>query len=200
MKEKFNSANSKDFAQRYQGTYGWWPMKDGSKLFIYINLIDKNTAYFNNADGKKYEAWADQDNEFEFQPVERGLYNDQEDRVLWVRRVPATQWQRGISAKNTSVVNLESGRTLSVGFSTLVPVLEPKTPITVDDWLSGNRKSYAFNRRFGVIQDKSVVVYDSKIGDFDRSTYTIKLKDDLYLQEMLDMKRDLRLYDVRVVL
>src|SRR5690348_12047969 len=101
MLETFQSATSRDFRQRYTGSYGFYTIPLSKKrILVYLSEVGEDTAHFLDENSAKYTAKADQAVEFEFIPVKKKLfsYNDQ---LYLAQRRPARMWSRGVNPQNT---------------------------------------------------------------------------------------------------
>ncbi len=108
MKDTPTRANAQDFSQRYRNCYGWLEKSPTEKVLIQITGVDTNQVTFNTVKSKGFFAYCDKNVIFEFLPVTRGFIPTK-DQVLLFTRIPARQFQRGISNGNTAVQVL-SGR------------------------------------------------------------------------------------------
>lgn len=97
------SDNYRDFGARYSNTYGWLLRPSRPKRFVKLLDCDEDELRFRTSEtGTVYNAAVDSGVEFEFQQVEKGLYQVK-DNIYYLARVPARQWKRGICRANTDV-------------------------------------------------------------------------------------------------
>jgi hypothetical protein len=133
MFEKFLSTGTRDFVQRYEGTFGFYRKEDKSRLLVQLSGIGENSCNFVDAKGINYSLNADTDKDigFEFLPPKSGYHNTDKGAIL-VQRTPARQWQRGISHKNTSLQVMTMGflRAERVDIQNLERIYEKALTIT----------------------------------------------------------------------
>jgi hypothetical protein len=131
MFEKFLSADSGDFKQRYLNTYGFFTRK-GVRTLVRLNKIatmndtQKPFVDFIDRDGSTYHVSADIQDEstgFEFIPPKSSWYNTAEGTPYLVRRVPARQYLRGICNRNTAITNIGNNN-IEIDFVSLAKIFE----------------------------------------------------------------------------
>lgn len=191
MIEEFKSNGWKDFQQRYQGVYGWFEKEDKSQLLVKLTVVTENELVFTDKNKLRFSAIADQGNKFSFLPVVRGLYNT-ERGVVYVSRIPAKQYRRGICQDNTSILDVATGAPLDVGFNMLEGIYgySQQPAITSFKRLGGGNA--ALDNTFAVV-DNSVYVYNVKIGVYDAPKAKFILSNKLFQQEMTDVCTRLQL-------
>ena len=200
MRETFSSKSWRDFSQRYAQTFGWYLPEDkpDRKVLVKVLEVAPHTAKFTDESGFIYQASADTGNVFEFIPVERAVYNTEND-VLLCQRVPARQWRRGLHTSNTQVMSLVTFTTQELTFKLIATIFGPQ------DWeayrtafINKQRANVALDPTFSII-GKKVFAYHGEIGTFAREEGSIILNTPLYQQELSDLARDYQLpYIVRV--
>jgi hypothetical protein len=191
MLEKFQSANSRDFRQRYEGTFGYFtnPVTKSKKL-VKLTGVGDTSVSFTDKEGVKYEAVADRDLEFEFIPLERKLFLSG-GHLMYVERKPARQWSRGVCDNNTRITNLSTNIPVAVNFDRIQRSMEPVPDLYTQMQKIKNKsaKSVLFNSFLGVHND-TLFLYGQAIGEADLETKTLKIREPLFLQEVLDSVRD----------
>jgi hypothetical protein len=188
MREEFTSSNSKDFGQRYVGTFGWFEKPDGGKVMVLVGSISKEYVTFYDKNNFEYTAKADMGNVFSFLPVQKGLYEYQDD-IVFISRVPARQWKRGICLDNTSVRSFNRGLS-QIDFS--YNLLEKIFGENEDTLLQKFKENYSGNLLLGrsfVIYNNLCYIYNNIIGSYSPTTTTIYLTNSLFLQEITDILR-----------
>ena len=184
MKEEFNSAYWSDFRQRYQGTYGWWETDKKERLLVYLREVGEERVIFQNKDGFKFTAIADQGNSFTFLPVVRGCFNYLDDGVVVTRRRPARMWKRGVCEENTDIISLATGKTLGVNFQTLEGIFGDKTNTALARFKQTLTGNAAIDNVFSVVGNK-LFLYENQIGSYANREFT--LTSDLFQQEVNDL-------------
>lgn len=191
MLEEFNSRGSRDFRQRYEGCYGFFkPPQAEHKLMVLLRGIQEDRLSFLDENGISMEAVADRGHVFEFIPVQRKLflYNN---RLHYISRRPARQWQRGISDNNTQVRDITRGEFVSVNFKRLQAALDDGPPklSTLEKYCKEKVAAFLISQHFGV-SDEQVFLYNTVIGTFDKETSTITLTEPVFKQELSDAIRE----------
>jgi len=202
MKDTFTTENANDFHRRYQGTFGWYigGKTDTTKKLVEITEVRDRRCTFRDVDGRQYHATIDSGVIFEFEPLQSGWWNGSDNSTYLVQRVPARQWQRGVSRGNTSILRL---------FSDTLGELQQLPEITIEalhtiyvegvssvdawqDYWKGNRSGAALSRYFAVGPSKRMYFKDKLIGECPENGL-IKLSAGLCLQEVQDTVKRLGL-------
>jgi len=191
MKEEFKSEFAKDFAQRYQGVFGWFEKPDKTQLLVQLTRVGEDELTFVDIKGHKFSAYADQGNCFSFLPVERGVYNTP-DGVLAIRRHPARQYKRGICPDNTMFQNLSSGAAVSVSFKTVDSVYSTDQAVAVEQFKKKLIGDVAFNKIFALANNQ-LYVYNLVIGSYDPKEKEFVLHAKIFKQEIEDLVTRLQL-------
>jgi hypothetical protein len=194
MFEKFTRRDAGDFRQRYLGTFGFFRRGDSKPLLTKINSID-NVVTFSDKDGISYTLNPDTPNDigFEFIPPKAAWHNTTDGAYL-VKRIPARQWLRGVSPKNTSIAT-PHGKKAVVDFPILEQIYGKTYPMT-----KAQEAFYKQASRTGflAISDQIAVDYslkqvwclDMTIGSWEgdpASLFKIKLNDpELWNTEVRD--------------
>lgn len=184
MKEEFKSDHWKDFAQRYQGTYGWYEGSDSGRILVYLNKVSEDRLSFLDKKGLAYFARPDQNNFFTFFPVEKGCYNYGEDDVISVRRHPARQWKRGLCQDNTTIESLSTKGNIGVGFDVLEHIFTEKPNRALERFKAAGIGNVAFNRTLAHVNGK-LYIYNNVIGEFKNGIF--QLDNPLFGQEVEDV-------------
>jgi hypothetical protein len=104
MLDTCTAFNCEDFRQRYQNTVGWYVKETGEKQIVIIDKVGNDQVSFVTEEGTSAAAMNGTGVTFEFTQVPLGWYNTHIGPVFVSRR-PARQWQRGISSKNTDLMD-----------------------------------------------------------------------------------------------
>jgi hypothetical protein len=133
MFEKFFSATSADFRQRYEGTFGFYTVDGTRKFLALLEHIDQEekTVSFSDKKGTKYQVNADIAREigFEFLPPASAFYNTS-DGLFFMERHASRQFKRGVCSANMRAYKVtERGfNPVHIDFSSLLPVYEKALP------------------------------------------------------------------------
>lgn len=178
MFEKFNSTNSENFRQRYQGTYGFYRDGSGKRTLVKVVSVDDQRVEFVDARGVDYRLHADNTSGigFEFLPPKSVYYATTSGNVYLVLRVAARQFLRGICDKNTRVYKLYKGGLLGVrvDFTSLadiylnqVPYNAASLPLDKITLANADAPGLALSHQFAMCLGL-VYLFDKTIG-----TYTV---------------------------
>jgi hypothetical protein len=194
MFEKFLSTNSRDFRQRYEGTWGFYRDEKKKRMLAQLVSITENVCNFVDSRGVQYRLNIDAEKDigFEFLPPRSGYFNTDKGAFL-VQRVAARQFQRGISERNVTVAVLISGGHLNqrVDFTTLGKVYENTVPYK-DAREAFEKKatpSWALSPQFALDGGGLVWVLAERIGKYTQkdSNYIFTLDDpSLWRTEIAD--------------
>lgn len=197
MFDKFLSANARDFSQRYQGTYGFFRNKEEKPWLAKITAVEGTVTFINKA-GVPFELAPDRPDDigFQFIPPRSGYFNTTFG-TIYVKRVAARQFQRGISDRNTQLFLLQEDwgfKQLPVNFQWLEAVYDSSITVATAyrKFLEGSLFSVAINNQFAI--DKQVVrVYEHEVGSIEEiapNMLKLNLKDkSLFRTEITDALR-----------
>lgn len=197
MKDSLTSSNHQDFRARYQGTYGYYVDPYTSKrLPVFVGNCNQHRVTFNDITGRELHVNVDAGIEFEFIPVDRGFFQVNKE-VFYLERVPARQWKRGICNENTRAYTLDGAlRNIAANY---LEIITNMLPINCQSgWLlSKDGYPAALSKHFAISAANVLYFYNKEIGTVDHATNTIKLNNDMLLQEVTDLFRRNNI-DVRV--
>jgi len=182
MLETFQSRNSRDFRQRYQNSWGFFKTESGERLLVVMRDIGDHTASFEDARGARYKARADTDVEFEFIPVNKRLFIH-DDNLMYVGRVPARMFSRGVNEQNTQIVALPQMREEALTFQNILSAFASEhAPVEQ----SHTRQAFTLSDTFGVTSG-ILYVYQHQIGTWDSVQKQVKVTDKMFVQEIKDL-------------
>jgi hypothetical protein len=194
MLDSLTRNNAGDFLRRYQNTFGYYPLKDrAEKLLVKIDKVTDTTVNFRDKDGYKYSAVADNNVQFEFIQVNKGWYNQANSKPVFFSRVPARQWQRGISPQNTVCYTFADSGVLTkshVDYDTVECIQNAYKPF-IDAYFRGEISSVALNKFFAIGPEKNLYMFDLLAGEIVEDKIKVKLP--LFRQEIIDCVRRLNL-------
>lgn len=185
MKEEVVSHGYRDFQQRYLGTYGWYEKPDGTNILVQVFKVTSEKVGFVDENGGEYWALSDVGNVFSFLPVQRGLYY-YNGSIIYLQRVPARQYKRGICLENTSINNLTEDYRMDVSHALLQKVFGWQENPTLEKFKELPARDVLLNNMFAIIR-KRVYLYDNVIGTYNGR---ITLSNKLFKQELDDVIRD----------
>jgi hypothetical protein len=189
MKEVFTSNGSRDFSQRFKGTFGFYTTPSNKKLLVQISEVSSEEIKFRDRGRQEYTALADKGHEFEFlSPVKRVF--DSKGKVCVILRKAARQYQRGISANNTSIIALDGNVPLAPSFLNITAAFadEGFNQNKYKAWLEGERDQVVLSQMLAIVKDK-LFLYTTEIGTVDKEKKVMTV-DTLWRQEVADCIRD----------
>ena len=189
MKEEVVSHSYRDFQQRYLGTFGWCEKPDGTSILVQVSKVTAEKVGFVDEKGGEYWALSDVGNVFSFLPVQRGLYY-YDGSIIYLQRVPARQYKRGICLENTSVNDLTENFRRDVSHDLLQKVFGEQENPTLEKFKELPTRDVLLNNMFAIIRN-IVYLYDNAIGTYNVGRITLSNK--LFKQELDDVIRDTRL-------
>jgi hypothetical protein len=194
MKEEVTRQGSRDFRQRYEGTYGFYTTEEGSKLLVVIDSVNEEEVKFRDSKRLSYTALSDRGLSFEFlSPVKRLFAIG--DMVYLIERRPARQFQRGVSANNTRIYKLDTMAPVPINFNNLAAAFDEDTEVRYKLQLvrmeKGLRKTLLLSDMLAFVNG-SVYLYKDVIGRLDLANKKVVLSKNMgmFRQEVLDAIRD----------
>lgn len=191
MLVEYTQRTARDFRQRYEGVYGFYPKSNGEEVLVYVSSVDDREMKFTDSKGASYTAYADQGVTFKFIPLNRKLFIYKKELIL-ASRVPARQWQRGICQGNTRM------QYVSMMLSDL-----PISFSTVEAYLAADKELYKeFSTKLltassGVLSPLigwtcgELYVTNQKVGNI--RTDHVEVTNEFFIQEIRDCFRDLEI-------
>jgi hypothetical protein len=201
MFEKFLRANSQDFRQRYENTFGYFRDEKGHRTLTQLMAVGEDVCIFTDVRGMEYRLNADSERDigFEFIPPKSGYFNIEGGAIL-VQRVAAHQFQRGVSSRNMAFNRLFGGlRACKLTFPLMEQIYEKAVPpeklVPIPDGLTSLAISpqfafdFALNRVFVLASPIGVVNRDPASGKFLVTLEAPRL----WRTEILDAARAIKL-------
>lgn len=180
MKESLTTDNAADFRQRYNGTIGWLTDDHGEKVLVHVTNVDTERVKFLDVSGTAYYANANKGVEFEFLPVKRAWYNTDESPV-YLERVPARQFRRGIHRENTLCYRMYDGLTpANIDIKVIHEINQPTSRVLKQG------SAFALSSVFAVDALSRLYCFTGQIGVVDFAKKQITLSSDLFMQEVRD--------------
>jgi len=193
--EEFTSGGARDFRQRYLGVYGYYPLPSGEKILVYLSTITERETKFVDAAGVEYTAKVDQGVFFQFVPIEKRLFTMDNTLILAERR-PARQYSRGMSDNNTAFLDVGYSDPINVNARSITAYTNPVYVTKLNADAAVQLLSPMFGIRYHLVylynRDIGVIIYNK-----DKPP-TIKVRDDMFYQELVDVVRE-RKIEVEVV-
>lgn len=199
MLDSLTSHNVRDFSARYAGTWGFYVSDTKEKILVYVSQVTEERVSFKDTKGGTFFGLVDKGMMFEFIPVSRGFFNANNGKATFLlQRVPARQWQRGISSQNTKVFTLFPGGELkSVSVDGAIPLIFDgeqvyKTPIQeqVDHLIKMNHVA-ALSRHFAIADDV-FMFFNVPVGKVNNKKIVLDVS--TIYQEVSDVVRRNRLH------
>lgn len=185
MKVPIFSCRLEDFNQRYTGTWGWLEESaENKRMLVKITRVDRNGVEFNtqNATGVCEVTGG---SVFEFLPVTKGLFQTSDGAIWYMNRVPARQYHRGISEKNTRVLlwgsEVDNWRNAKLSHKLLEAVFSPNySPLK--KW---HKDTFLLNEHFAIL-GTGFSFWNVNVGTYNPADGTIILSNKIILQEVQD--------------
>lgn len=189
MRDTLTRDNVRDFTARYNKTFGWF-LGESKRVLVRVEGVGDSRVQFQDINGTNYFAAAGQGVMFEFLPVTKGLYNTADDRVIFVSRVPARQWHRGICAQNTQMFEYSprySGNLIDVNINNVSQVFESKVDVNkrIERYLK-SALPVALDKHFALAHGQ-VLFMNHRIGSITGDK--ISLANPMFRQELSDVIR-----------
>lgn len=199
MLDSFKNHSPDDFRKRYKGTYGFFLKDSSKKEIVFIDDVSTSQVTFSTKENRGYFCFKDSDAVFEFIPPTRGWYYDAGyGREVLIQRVPATQWQRGLSRNNSTCYYLTKDSRWAnspLGFTTIEALITPhKSP---DINLIKVGCNAILSRSFAIV-NATVWFYSLSAGKYSKADNAIILESGLIAQEITDCLKRQNL-DIMVV-
>lgn len=171
MIDSYTSSNHHDFNARYAGTYGWLlsDKVSGERSFVHLIEADGERLTFDMGGSLVYNTNINSGVRFQFIPVSRGWFASKDGRVLFLERIPARQWKRGISSQNTTVRDSNGLMGVKLTYAVLSDIF------TKDDHRSPYKPSepYCISQHFAINPYNQVYCFNIHVGDLKGNTITL---------------------------
>jgi hypothetical protein len=195
MFEKFTSEHMETFKQRYEGTYGHFRNDEvGRKLLVKLTAIQPARCTFVDAQDIEYRLNPDTERKigFEFLPPKSAWYNTPKG-ALFVKRIPARQFHRGVSESNVRIYQLDTKLGVkAVTFDVLGAIyddaFDPRTAIL----RRKDKEAVALSGQFALDSKGGVYLLTEKIGEAKQGDgkFTFSLdQPELFATELTDACR-----------
>lgn len=185
MKDTLTLFNRDDFRQRYKHNYGFLTTENGRRL-VYIREVSADRVSFVTQDnGDVYYAHAGAGIEFDFIPIVRGWYHTLE-QAIFLTRVPARQYHRGISQNNTVVQAGGYGMLFpsELSLALLKELFEEPITYTLQNFLDQTVFYFILSKAFCICYN-DVYFFNQRVGTYQNRTIT--LSSPLVQQEINDV-------------
>jgi len=187
MKDTLTPFNRDDFRQRYKSNYGFLTTEQGRRLVFIQDVTPDRVSFVTDDRGDMYYANAGAGIMFDFLPIVRGWYPTQ-DVPVFLTRIPAKQYHRGISANNTAVMQATGDwlRGAELNLTLLSQLFETPAEYSYKDFTSGVVNYCVLSKAF-CISDNTVYFFTQIVGSYIEGTIT--LQSSLIQQEINDVIR-----------
>lgn len=200
MLDSLTSHNVRDFNSRYSGTWGFYIKDNKEKVLVYVSKVTDERVTFKDTQGGVFFGLVDKGMMFEFIPVTRGFFNAGDTKgTFLLQRIPARQWQRGISGSNTKAhMLLATSELKSVPIDAVIPLVfegeqKQKTPTQEQvDHLLEKHGAAALSRHFA-ISGEDFWFFQTRVGKIINKKKIVLDVPTIY-QEVSDLVRRNRLH------
>ena len=162
----FLSSNAEDIGRYYRNTYVKFK-EMGDKLF-FIRRVDAYSVQGCDEDGTEFELFLNDEHPYEVDYIlPRKSFFQLGKRAALLQRIPAKQYQRGISNGNTAITSLNADGGVAkheVGFETLKQFVNKQQYLSLDDAIKNKDRniSVVLNPRFAYVPKAGYIFVDTK--------------------------------------
>lgn len=185
----FISSVWEDISRYYKGTYVKFK-EMGDRLF-YIRRVDHISVQGQDENGTEFELCLNDDYPYEVDYIlPNKSYFQAGKRAVMLQRIPAKQYQRGISSSNTQLCSLNKLGGIAkhdMGFDMLKLFVTKQTYPTFLDALRNKERniSVALNQRMAYVPDASAIFVDFvPVAMVDRKARTISMSRPIFKAEV----------------
>jgi hypothetical protein len=164
MLQSLRNNTPRDFRARYNGTYGFYNKGDVRTLVFFTDVNDYYVSW-QDQDGAEYRSTWDSDLTFQFLAPQRKVFIHR-GSVMYMCRIPARQWQRGIALGNTRLMKLVNRQLSTLSFQKLISAFSTdvnRNTVSVGAFLKGIVTEACVNDLFAFTEDR-VWLYNQCIG------------------------------------
>ena len=137
---------SDDITRYYRGTYVKFH-ETGDKLF-YINSVDPREVTGTDEDGTEFQLFMKEDVPYNVDYIlPRKSYFQYGKCATLLQRIPAKQYQRGLSGHNTKITGLEDGGAwvpYDIGFDVLKAYVDKQKFASLNEAVGNKEKKYSY--------------------------------------------------------
>ena len=185
----FLSSNYDDISRYYKGTYV--KFKDtGDKLF-YIRNVHRDSITGCDEDGTEFELYLNDTHPYEVDYIlPSKSFFQYAKRAVLLQRIPAKQYQRGISGNNVKLVSLtKTGglSTMDMGFEVLKAFVSKQNFWSLDEAVrnKGRMISIALTPRIAYIPEAGYIFVDTTaVARVDKKDKTIYMLASIFSNEL----------------
>jgi hypothetical protein len=188
----FMSANYDDISRYYKSTYVKFK-ETGDKLF-YIRHVTPVSVTGCDEDGTEFELFLGNDYPYEVDYIlPRKSFFQANKRAILLQRIPAKQYQRGISTGNVRLTGLAKTGGLStheIGFDLLKAFVTKQAFPRLDEAIKNTARnvSVALSSRIAYVPDVGYFYVDTTvIAQVDKKTKQIHMLQNVFRNEMQEL-------------
>lgn len=161
---QFLPENTDDIIRYYKNTY--IKFKETGDTLFYVRAVREQRVEGTSQDGTPFELYLDAEFPYEVDYVlPHKSYFQWGDHACLLQRIPAKQYQRGISANNVSLSLLRAGgqgADTSVGFEVLMSFVSKQAFMSLDTAIESDKISVVLSPRMAFIPSTKKIYLDSK--------------------------------------
>jgi hypothetical protein len=174
---QFKPSVWRDIQKYYQGTFVKFK-EFGEKLF-YIDVVNAGEIHGKDEDENPFILYLVEEAPYTLEYVlpSRATFNYKGSAYM-LQRVPARQYQRGLSTGNTRLIEIPSGKAQSVNFPALKAFVEKQVYPTIKDAIygKGKEKVLAVSSRMSFSRPHQALFVDCvQVATFDRARSLFKV-------------------------
>lgn len=149
----FTPSNTDDISRYYKGTY--IKFKETGDSLFYVQQVRDDVVSGKAADGTPFELYLSHDHPYEVDYVlpHKSFFQWGEHACL-LQRIPAKQYQRGISGNNVSISGLRSSGAqvdIGIGFDVLKAFVSKQVFLSLDTAILADKISVALSPRIAFV-------------------------------------------------
>jgi hypothetical protein len=191
----FHSSNYDDIIKYYKNTYVKFK-ETGDRLF-YIRTVDRHSVRGIDQDDTEFELWLSDDHPYEVDYIlPNKSFFQFNKRACLLQRIPAKQFQRGLSGNNTKITALTkagSNNNLDLNFELLKSFVAKQH---FPDFITAVRNkgrfaSVALSSRFAYVPDRASIMLDNTIvAQVDKDNKRIVMSYKIFYPEVCKLTED----------
>ena len=191
----FVSSNWEDISRYYKNTYVKFK-ETGEKLF-YVRRVDRFAVTGTDEDGTEFELCLNDEHPYEVDYIlPNKSFFQCGKRATMLQRIPAKQYQRGISSSNTQLCSLNKAGGLAkheINFELLKQFVTKQTFISLDEAVRNKPRnmSTALSPRMAYVPDMNMLFVDFvAIALLDKKDKTIAMIKPIFHDEVIHLTRN----------
>lgn len=188
----FCTSNHDDINRYYKNTYV--KFKETGDTLYYIRHVSREVIKGTDQTGTEFELWLSDEHPYEVDYIlPNKSYFQYKKRACMLMRIPARQYQRGLSANNTRIQSISrtgGANNLELDFSLLMSFVSKQEFLKIDKAVLNKAKdhSIALSPRFAYVPDNKVILADQvSVATVFPEEHKIVLRHPIFLPELKEL-------------